>query len=284
MANWYFPETTRTIAQRLSATHQGIDYDAPLGSPIFSIGNGTVTDAGPAQGFGNWIRIQHSEAPIGTVYGHMRDGNLLVKPGDTVAAGQRIANEGDAGDSTGPHLHFELRLGGVSGLPVDGDNWLVAHNAKLPAGGGASGGNLFSYLSDGDWSLASKAWQGTPDGFKAIKADLLAGKLFSKDVNVNIKHYGWTGNKDVFVQWGQSLEHKALIVSAAKTDPITNIASTIGSLIAALSKIFDFITNKNNWLRVAMFIAGLALLYLGIKGLDFADKLPNIPGIGNINV
>ncbi|MCE5290188.1 MAG: M23 family metallopeptidase [Nocardiaceae bacterium] len=103
--------------------HRGVDFGAPLGSPIFSALDGTVSDAGPAQGFGQWIVIDShtSSGLVSTVYGHMYPAGVLVKKGDTIRAGQRIALVGSNGESTGPHLHFEVWRGGRTegGAPVD---------------------------------------------------------------------------------------------------------------------------------------------------------------------
>lgn len=87
--------------------HDGIDYAAPKGTPIYAVASGTVLFAGPASGFGNWIVIQ---LPSGlcTVYGHMYNNEIKVSVGESVSQGQQIAAVGDNGDSTGYHLHFEV--------------------------------------------------------------------------------------------------------------------------------------------------------------------------------
>ena len=90
--------------------HQGIDIGGGLGSPIYAFADGVVTDAGPASGFGQWIVIEHNfdGKKYLTVYGHMYEDGLHVKAGDKVSAGQHIADEGSNGESSGPHLHFEI--------------------------------------------------------------------------------------------------------------------------------------------------------------------------------
>lgn len=94
--------------------HQGVDFAGPIGTPIYAALDGVVVDAGPAAGFGNWIVIDSRVAgqPVSTVYGHMRAQSILVHPGQQVTAGQHIADIGDAGQVTGPHLHFEYWDGG----------------------------------------------------------------------------------------------------------------------------------------------------------------------------
>lgn len=91
---------------------QDISTGAP-DTPIFAWYGGTVTQAGPANGFGNWIVIEHDvdgEA-LTTVYGHMYDDGVLVNEGDEVKAGEKIGIEGSMGQSSGPHVHFEVHEG-----------------------------------------------------------------------------------------------------------------------------------------------------------------------------
>ncbi len=103
--------------------HRGIDMAAPTGTPIYAALDGRVTAAGSAQGFGNWIVVDSTTADgaVSTVYGHMYDDGVLVRQGDVVKAGQHIANVGSNGQSSGPHLHFELWQGGrlAGGRAVD---------------------------------------------------------------------------------------------------------------------------------------------------------------------
>jgi murein DD-endopeptidase MepM/ murein hydrolase activator NlpD len=89
--------------------HPGIDLAAPLETPIYAAAEGDVLYSGPAQGFGNWIVLQHPGG-IETVYGHMQSKDLLVPPGAHVRTGQNIARVGSEGMSTGPHLHFEVHV------------------------------------------------------------------------------------------------------------------------------------------------------------------------------
>ncbi|GAA4471011.1 hypothetical protein GCM10023094_00910 [Rhodococcus olei] len=89
---------------RWGTQHGGIDIAAPLGTPIRAAADGEVISAGPASGFGQWVRIRHDDGTM-TVYGHVD--TYLVGVGQRVAAGQQIATVGNRGQSTGPHLHFE---------------------------------------------------------------------------------------------------------------------------------------------------------------------------------
>ena len=110
---------------RWGTFHYGIDIAAPIGSPIYAVADGTVINAGPAQGFGLWVRIRHDDGTI-SVYGHMYDFSVSV--GERVRAGQQIARIGNRGDSTGPHLHFEIL---INGQHVDPQPWLALHGIKV---------------------------------------------------------------------------------------------------------------------------------------------------------
>jgi murein DD-endopeptidase MepM/ murein hydrolase activator NlpD len=113
---------TSCFCQRWGTMHYGIDIAAPMFTPVYSVGDGVVVQSGAASGFGQAIYIQHSNGD-GTVYGHMEV--LYVTAGQTVAAGQQIAGVGSRGYSTGPHLHFEVHVGGMNGPRVDPVIWLA---------------------------------------------------------------------------------------------------------------------------------------------------------------
>jgi murein DD-endopeptidase MepM/ murein hydrolase activator NlpD len=95
--------------------HQGVDLAAPSGTPIYAVTGGTVEQAGDAgDGYGNLVRIKSGNTI--TYYGHQSSVNVDV--GDTVSAGDNIGSVGSTGNSTGPHLHFEVRNNGSSVEPV----------------------------------------------------------------------------------------------------------------------------------------------------------------------
>jgi hypothetical protein len=95
----------------VAGIHTGIDIGAACEAPIYAANSGAVVQAGPSSGYGNLITIDHGSG-VETRYGHMFDNGLLVKVGDQVKAGQQIARVGTYGNSTGCHLHFEVRQNG----------------------------------------------------------------------------------------------------------------------------------------------------------------------------
>lgn len=115
---------TTCFCMRWGVHHDGVDLAAPMLTPIYAAAPGVVKEAGPDPGFGNKVVITH-DATTETMYGHME--RVLVRNGQRVRAGQLIALVGSRGQSTGPHLHFEVHLLGV---PVDPVPWLKLHGIK----------------------------------------------------------------------------------------------------------------------------------------------------------
>jgi murein DD-endopeptidase MepM/ murein hydrolase activator NlpD len=99
----------------LARPHEGIDVSAPMGSPIEAPAAGVVSDAGWETGYGNTITINHG---FGIVTKFAHASKLLVKTGQRVARGQRIALVGNSGLATGPHLHYEVRVNGRAVDPL----------------------------------------------------------------------------------------------------------------------------------------------------------------------
>jgi murein DD-endopeptidase MepM/ murein hydrolase activator NlpD len=93
-----------------STGHDGFDIGAPQGTTIVAAADGVVLVSGYVRGFGNCIIIDHG-GNISTLYGHIRDGGLMVKEGQTVKRGEKIAEVGSTGRSTGPHCHFSVVVG-----------------------------------------------------------------------------------------------------------------------------------------------------------------------------
>lgn len=111
-----------------SGSHTGIDFHAASGTPVVSVGAGTVVEAGWGGAYGNNIVIRMADGTY-TQYGHLS--SLDVSVGRTVAAGQRIGHSGATGNATGPHLHFEARTGQGYGTDIDPVAYLRAHGVTV---------------------------------------------------------------------------------------------------------------------------------------------------------
>ena len=119
---------TTCFCMRWGQMHWGIDLAAPLGTPIYAAADGVVLRAGPASGFGNAVYIQDADGNV-HIYGHMR--YYDVRAGDVVHAGDQIAKVGNQGQSTGPHLHYEIHRGGMQGKRIDPQKWLADHGVEV---------------------------------------------------------------------------------------------------------------------------------------------------------
>ena len=97
--------------------HAGADLNAPCNAAIYAANTGVVTFAGWSGGYGNFVTVKSGDG-VTTGYGHIVNGGTLVRAGQNVTAGQQIARVGTTGNSTGCHLHFETRPGGVAVDPV----------------------------------------------------------------------------------------------------------------------------------------------------------------------
>jgi len=119
---------TSGFGARWGTVHTGIDLAAPMRTPEHAVMDGVVLEAGPASGYGLAVYIQHDDGDV-TVYGHMDE--ILVEPGEVVRAGDTIALLGNRGQSTGPHLHFEVHVGGLDGTKVDPLPWLRERGIQI---------------------------------------------------------------------------------------------------------------------------------------------------------
>ncbi|MDQ3974109.1 MAG: M23 family metallopeptidase, partial [Actinomycetota bacterium] len=95
--------------------HEGIDIGAPSGQPILAAADGQVVHAAPYGGYGNVVLIDHGGG-LSTLYAHQSE--ILVAAGEVVSQGDLIGLVGSTGYSTGPHLHFEVRIDGVPHDPM----------------------------------------------------------------------------------------------------------------------------------------------------------------------
>ncbi|MDD7966644.1 M23 family metallopeptidase [Actinomycetospora lemnae] len=117
---------TSGFGARWGSSHRGIDIAGPIGTPIVSVADGTVVESGPASGFGMWVKVELDDGTI-NVYGHVN--RSYVEEGQRVRAGEEIAEIGNRGRSTGPHLHFEVWEDGsrkINPLP-----WLAERGISL---------------------------------------------------------------------------------------------------------------------------------------------------------
>lgn len=118
---------TSGFGYRWGALHDGVDLAGPIGTPIYAASDGIVKEAGPTNsGYGAWVLIKHSDGTV-TRYGHIN--TWTVQVGQRVFAGDQIATIGNRGNSTGPHLHFSVLLGG--GNATDPVAWLASRGISV---------------------------------------------------------------------------------------------------------------------------------------------------------
>ena len=115
--------------------HRGVDFGAPVGTPVMAAGNGVVEFVGWHGGHGKYIRIRHG-APYKTAYGHLSRYARGIKPGTRVRQGQVIAFVGATGLATGPHLHYEVLVH---------DDQVNPLGVKLPTGRNLEGKELAAF-------------------------------------------------------------------------------------------------------------------------------------------
>ena len=113
---------TSLFGTRWGAAHYGIDLAGPIGTPIYAVTDAVVEEAGPATGFGLWVVLRHTDGSQ-SVYGHVN--RMFVKEGEKVDAGEEIAEIGNRGYSTGPHLHMEIW--DSDGTKINPIPWLRKH-------------------------------------------------------------------------------------------------------------------------------------------------------------
>jgi murein DD-endopeptidase MepM/ murein hydrolase activator NlpD len=129
--------------------HEGLDFAAPMGTPIHAVAAGIITWAGPRGGYGDMVQIDHGNG-YSTRYGHAS--KILVHVGETVQRGDVIALVGDTGRSTGPHVHFEVLRNGRAVNP--------AHFVALRAGATAFAGAGIVHVAAGKAALPSPSTPG----------------------------------------------------------------------------------------------------------------------------
>lgn len=110
---------TSGFGTRWGTLHGGLDIANAIGTPIYAASDGEVVAAGPTPGFGMWVKIRDANGTV-TLYGHID--TATVQAGERVLAGDQIATMGNRGNSTGPHLHFEVHRNGTE--KIDPVAWL----------------------------------------------------------------------------------------------------------------------------------------------------------------
>ncbi|MDH5749452.1 MAG: M23 family metallopeptidase [Rhodospirillales bacterium] len=117
--------------------HRGTDFAAPRGTPIYAAGNGTIEFSGRNGAYGNYVRIRHNGS-YATAYAHMNRIAKGMRQGTRVTQGEIVGYVGTTGRSTGPHLHYEILLGGRQTNPM---------KVKMPSGRKLKGNELKYFLT-----------------------------------------------------------------------------------------------------------------------------------------
>ncbi|MFC0314110.1 M23 family metallopeptidase [Gordonia phosphorivorans] len=117
---------TSNYGARWGAHHNGVDIANKIGTPVYAVTDGVVLESGPASGYGQWIRVRQDDGTTG-IFGHVDQS--FVRKGQRVTAGQQIGTVGNRGNSTGPHLHYEVWNAG--GSPINPHAWLAKRGVHL---------------------------------------------------------------------------------------------------------------------------------------------------------
>lgn len=117
---------TSHYGARWGTHHNGVDIANRIGVPVRAVTDGVVIQAGPASGYGLWIRVRQDDGTTG-IFGHVDQ--IFVRAGQKVQAGQTIGTVGNRGNSTGPHLHYEVW--NTAGTPIDPTGWLNRRGVHL---------------------------------------------------------------------------------------------------------------------------------------------------------
>ncbi|ANE78471.1 peptidase M23 [Mycobacterium adipatum] len=110
---------TSAFGTRWGTLHAGLDIANAVGTPVYAAADGVVIASGPTPGYGMWVKIRGADGTV-TLYGHID--TTTVEVGDRVIAGDQVATMGNRGNSTGPHLHFEVHANGSQ--KIDPATWL----------------------------------------------------------------------------------------------------------------------------------------------------------------
>lgn len=119
---------TSGFGTRWGVLHGGVDIANAAGTPIYAPADGTVIASGPVVGFGIWVKLRHYDGTV-TLFGHLD--RTAVETGQRVTAGDQVAMMGNTGNSTGPHLHFEVQIDGLR--QTDPMTWLAERGIPVAA-------------------------------------------------------------------------------------------------------------------------------------------------------
>jgi murein DD-endopeptidase MepM/ murein hydrolase activator NlpD len=159
-----------------SKMHQGVDFGAATGTPIYAAGDGVVVEAKRWGGYGNWLRIRHAGG-WETGYAHLSKYAAGLRPGQTVRQGQVVAYVGSTGASTGPHLHYETWFKGQRVSP---------QGAKVPQGTVLAGAELAAFRAQKarvDARLRQAGGE-APNDMPAVQQAALRGAVSTEDVQL----------------------------------------------------------------------------------------------------
>ena len=139
--------------------HKGIDFGAPVGTPVYAAADGVIERASRFSGYGNYVKIKHS-SKLSTAYAHLSRYASGIRPGVKVKQGQVIAYVGTTGRSTGPHLHYEVIVNSVQVSPrsvkVASDNALKGNDLKRFREHIRRMGQEYAAIAGGQVKVASK--------------------------------------------------------------------------------------------------------------------------------
>ncbi len=219
MGNFVWPVSTRAVVTspfgpRWGRFHYGTDlsYGGCAGDKIVAARAGTVTFVGASGTYGNLVKIRHASG-IETRYAHCS--SFIVSTGAKVSAGQPIARIGSTGRSTGPHLHFEIRINGVAKNAM---NYVSKNDTAPKYTGGAVGGSVLSAVggSSSSKSTGSSSSSGAATteqkskDITSVKVTSTTGKIGNQDSSLRTKNAILTQGAELLIQNGSTVFQPAL--------------------------------------------------------------------------
>lgn len=168
-----WPVNSKRITQRLTGSHHGVDVGVPIGTRLVAPEGGTVTAAGTSSsGYGKYVQIKTSSGET-VILGHLSQ--VQVKPGQKVQAGQQVGLSGNTGNSTGPHVHIEVRSGSgyLDPLELATGSYQVTKGATTtPATKSIKAEKAGTEPANGGTTLAGKAGEAIQTVFAGVSPDI----------------------------------------------------------------------------------------------------------------